>query len=149
MIQIFKLIKIKRNFVYILDSIQSLSNNGIGSKVILDMLLDCCGHYDFEIALHTFNFWFAFAESISRQSNSEEFISQFAPYYERLIVSLFRLCQLEPDRSDLLSMKDDFYEFRNLARDLIMESVQIVHPMKIVVMAKSVIETQVSFFKED
>ena len=114
---------------------------------MLDILLDCCGHYDFEIAMHTFNFWFSFGDSVSRVNENGD-TSAFGPYFERLTIALYRLCQLDPDRNKLLTLKDDFYEFRSLARDLIMESVTIVHPMKIISHMKDILENSVSIFSE-
>ena len=121
---------------------QSLPDRGVGNKLMLDILLDCCGHYDFEIAMHTFNFWFSFADSVARVNESGD-VSPFGPYFERLTVALYRLCQLDPDRTKLLTLKDDFYEFRTLARDLIMESAAMVHPMKIISHMKDILENSV------
>jgi transportin-3 len=92
---------------------------------ILDNVLICCGHPDYEIPDITFNFWYRLSEELY-QKNDDNLNTMFRPYIERLINSLCRHCQMEPDCSGLLEDGEDFCEFRNRVVELIKDVVFIV-----------------------
>ena len=75
--------------------------------VILDNILICCGHPDYEIPDITFNFWYRLSEELY-QKNEETLNNIFRPFIERLINSLCRHCQMEPDYDGLLEEGEDF-----------------------------------------
>lgn len=73
----------------------------------LDLVLNCIGHYDYEVAELTFSFWYRLSEELY-QKNNDELSNHFRPYIERLIFSLYRLSQMEPDHDGLLEETDSF-----------------------------------------
>lgn len=73
----------------------------------LDLLLNCIGHYDYEVSELTFSFWYRLSEELY-QKNNDELSNHFRPYIERLLFSLYRLCQMEPDHEGLLDGNDSF-----------------------------------------
>ena len=60
------------------------------------------------------------------QKNDDSLNNIFRPYIERLINSLCRHCQMEPDYDGLLEEGEDFTEFRNRVLELIKDVVFIV-----------------------
>ena len=73
----------------------------------LDLVLNCIGHYDYEVAELTFPFWYRLSEELY-QKNNDELSKHFRPYIERLLFSLYRLSQMEPDHEGLLEDNDSF-----------------------------------------
>ena len=92
---------------------------------ILDNLLTCCGHPDYEIPDITFNFWYRLSEELY-QKNDDDLNNIFRPFIERLITCLCRHCQMEPDLDGLLEEGEDFAEFRNRVTELIKDVVFVV-----------------------
>lgn len=71
---------------------------------ILDLVLVCVGHHDYEVAQITFNLWYRLSE-ILYQKNSDDLNAVFRPHIERLIGALCRHCQMEPDHVSILIFK--------------------------------------------
>ncbi|XP_060531068.1 transportin-3 [Cylas formicarius] len=92
---------------------------------ILDLVLICVGHHDYEVAEITFNLWYVLSEELY-QKNNKELTELFRPYIERLITALCRHCQMEPDQEGLLEDGDEFKDFRLKVSDLIKDVVFIV-----------------------
>lgn len=92
---------------------------------ILDLVLICVGHHDYEVAEITFNLWYVLSEELY-QKNNKELTELFRPYVERLITALCRHCQMEPDFEGLLEDGDEFKDFRMKVSDLIKDVVFIV-----------------------
>lgn len=92
---------------------------------ILDLILICVGHHDYEVAEITFNLWYLLSEELY-QKNNKALTDIFRPYIERLITALCRHCQMEPDHEGLLEDRDDFKDFRLKVSDLIKDVVFIV-----------------------
>nr|CAD7435051.1 unnamed protein product [Timema monikensis] len=92
---------------------------------ILDVVLTCVGHHDYEVAEITFNLWYRLSEELY-QKNNDSLTSLFKPYVERLIQALCRHCQMEPDHEGLLEDGDDFADFRLKVSELIKDMVFIV-----------------------
>lgn len=79
-----------------------MANGCVGGKQhyaikILDLVLVCVGHHDYEVAQITFNLWYRLSDIILYQKNSEDLYAVFRPHIERLIGALCRHCQMEPD----------------------------------------------------
>ena len=66
------------------------------SVPILDMVLMCCQHPDYEIPDVTFNLWYRLSEELYTR-NDDSLVAQFKPQMEQLINTLCRHCQIEPD----------------------------------------------------
>lgn len=110
-----------------LDKIVSSSapNNMHHSVKILDLVLMCVGHHDYEVAEITFNLWYLLSEQLYQLSNNN--ISDlFRPYIERLITALCRHCQMEPDCEGILEDGDEFKDFRIKVSELIRDVAFIV-----------------------
>ncbi|XP_034948229.1 transportin-3 [Chelonus insularis] len=106
----------------------SMGNKRHYAIKILDLVLMCVGHHDYEVAQITFNFWYQLSEELY-QKNNEELNNTFKPYIERLIGALCKHCQIEPDHLGLLeddSVAEDFVLFRNRVSELIKDVVFIV-----------------------
>eukprot|EP00096_Caligus_rogercresseyi_P004041 TRINITY_DN18170_c0_g1_i1.p1 TRINITY_DN18170_c0_g1~~TRINITY_DN18170_c0_g1_i1.p1 ORF type:complete len:931 (-),score=288.65 TRINITY_DN18170_c0_g1_i1:197-2989(-) len=89
---------------------------------ILDSILLCCGHPDYELPELTFNLWYRVSEELY---NKQSYLPLFRPYIERLINALHKHCQMEPDSSEFLA-KGDFALFRNSVSSLLLEITFIV-----------------------
>lgn len=92
---------------------------------ILDLVLMCVGHHDYEVAGITFNLWYRLSEELYQKNNSK-LTNMFKPYVARLIEALCRHCQMEPDHEGLLEEGDDFADFRVKVSELIKDVVFIV-----------------------
>lgn len=73
----------------------------------LDLILNCIGHYDYEVAEITFNMWYRLSEELY-QKNNDALSSHFVPYVERLLAGLYRLSQMDADHEGLLEEGDNF-----------------------------------------
>lgn len=73
----------------------------------LDLVLNCISHYDYEVAELTFSFWYRLSEELY-QKNNDDLSNHFRSYIERLLFSLYRLSQMEPDHEGLLDENDSF-----------------------------------------
>lgn len=91
----------------------------------LDLVLDCVGHYDYEVAEITFNMWFRLSEDLYNRNN-DTLSTHFKPYIERLIAALYKHSQMEADHEGLIEENDAFKEFRDRVTELIKDIVYIV-----------------------
>lgn len=71
----------------------------------LDLVLNCVGHYDYEVAEVTFHLWYRLSDELY-QKNIDQLTSHFKPYIERLISSLYRHSQMESDQEGLIETDD-------------------------------------------
>ena len=74
---------------------------------VLDSLIMCVGHFDFEVAQITFNVWYKLSEDLY-QKNNEELTQLFERYIERLIEALYKHCQLDSDHEGLIEDENSF-----------------------------------------
>jgi len=95
------------------------------SLPILDTVLLCCGHPDYEMPDVTFNLWYRLSEELYTR-NDDTLVAVFKAHIERLIVCLCRHCQMEPDTVGVLEEGEDFTEFRGRVCELIKDCVFIV-----------------------
>ncbi|XP_060821726.1 transportin-3 [Bombus pascuorum] len=114
--------------------LETMANGCVGGKQhyaikILDLVLVCVGHHDYEVAQITFNLWYRLSDIILYQKNSEDLYAVFRPHIERLIGALCRHCQMEPDHLGLVEEGaggEEFADFRNRVSDLIKDVVFVV-----------------------
>ncbi|KAK2580863.1 hypothetical protein KPH14_005937 [Odynerus spinipes] len=95
---------------------------------ILDLVLMCLGHHDYEVAQITFHLWYRLSE-VLYQKNNDDLNAVFRPHIERLIGALCRHCQMEPDHLGLVEEGgggEEFAEFRNRVSELIKDVVFVV-----------------------
>ncbi|XP_046738771.1 transportin-3 [Diprion similis] len=98
------------------------------SVKILDLVLTCVGHHDYEVAEITFNLWYRLSEDLY-QRNSDDLNTTFRPHFERLVGALCRHCQMEPDHLGLVEEGgggEDFADFRGRVSELIKDVVFVV-----------------------
>ena len=95
------------------------------SLPILDIVLQCCAHPDYDLPDVTFNLWYRLSEELYTR-NDDTLVAVFKSHVERLIVSLCRHCQMEPDLTGILEEGEDFTEFRVRVTELIKDCVFIV-----------------------
>lgn len=98
---------------------------GLGDLRMVDVILICTGHHDYEVSEITFNFWYRLSE-ILYKTNDENISATFRPYVERLITALCRHCQMEPDHEGIPEDGDDFNDFRLRVSELIRDVVFLV-----------------------
>lgn len=79
----------------------------------LDLILNCVGHYDYEVAEITFNLWYRLSEELY-QKNNDTLTIHFRPYIERLIGGLYRHSQIDADHEGLIDDGDSFAVSKNL-----------------------------------
>ncbi|XP_064600886.1 LOW QUALITY PROTEIN: transportin-3-like [Liolophura sinensis] len=112
----------------VLESLVSTPTQGLGDFRILELLLTCVGHHQYEVAEITFNFWYRLSEDLY-QKNDEHITSLFKPFIQRLVIALCRHCQIDPDHEGVPNESDDFYDFRIKSSELIKDIVFIVGPL--------------------
>uniref|UniRef100_H2ZAX9 Transportin-3 n=1 Tax=Ciona savignyi TaxID=51511 RepID=H2ZAX9_CIOSA len=111
----------------LLEMLVNMPGDGLGDLVTLDLLLLCNGHCQYEVAEITFNLWYRMSEML--YSSDEDTVRRvFGPYIERLVCSLVRHCQMEPDNDKILDENDDFSDFRSRAAELVRDVVFLVGP---------------------
>ena len=66
------------------------------SLEVLELVLLCCHHPDYELPDVTFNLWYRLSEELYTR-NDEALTAVFKPQINKLIGSLARHCQIEPD----------------------------------------------------
>lgn len=93
--------------------LQRIVNDSIGdgkphyALKSLDLVLNCVGHYDYELTEITFNLWFRLSEELY-QKNKDELLEMFQPYVQRLIGALYRHVQIDTDHEGLIEEGDSF-----------------------------------------
>lgn len=73
----------------------------------LDLVLNCVGHYDYELTEITFNLWFRLSEELYTK-NDDDLMVMFQPYVQRLISALYRHLQIDADHEGLIEDGDSF-----------------------------------------
>lgn len=98
------------------------------SMKTLDLVLNCVGHFDYEVAEITFNLWYRLSEELY-QKNNDSLSGNFVPYIERLLASLYRLSQMDADHEGLLEDGDSFLvsSVANTQSQHTLESIRVVY----------------------
>uniref|UniRef100_A0A673LDY1 Transportin-3-like n=1 Tax=Sinocyclocheilus rhinocerous TaxID=307959 RepID=A0A673LDY1_9TELE len=102
---------------------------GMGDLRILELLLICAGHPQYEVVEISFNFWYRLGEHLYK-TNDPALHRVFKPYIQRLLHSLARHCQLDPDHEGVPEDTDDFGEFRMRVSDLVKDVIFLVGSME-------------------
>lgn len=74
---------------------------------VLDRLIMCVGHFDFEVAQITFNVWYRLSEELY-ENNDDALTKLFEKYVERLIEALYKHCQMDTDNEGLIGDENSF-----------------------------------------
>ncbi|XP_056311784.1 transportin-3 isoform X2 [Danio aesculapii] len=102
---------------------------GMGDLRTLELLLICAGHPQYEVVEISFNFWYRLGEHLYK-INDPALHNVFRPYIQRLLHSLARHCQLDPDHEGVPEDTDDFGEFRMRVSDLVKDVIFLVGSME-------------------
>lgn len=92
---------------------------------LIDLIIDCVGHYDYEVAEITFHFWYRLSEIVTKKKN-DHLLHLFHSFGYRLLRGITKHCQPESDQEGILSTDTDIYDFRLRVRDLVKEFVYII-----------------------
>lgn len=92
---------------------------------LVDLVIDCVAHYDYEVAEITFHFWYRLSEVVTKKKN-EHLLLLFHSFGHRLLRGITKHCQPESDQEGILSTDTDIYDFRLRVRDLVKEFVYII-----------------------
>ncbi|TSM20247.1 Transportin-3 [Bagarius yarrelli] len=103
---------------------------GMGDLRPLELLLICAGHPQYEVVEISFNFWYRLGEQHLYKTNDPALHGVFKPYIQRLLHSLARHCQLDPDHEGIPEDTDDFGEFRLRVSDLVKDVIFLVGSME-------------------
>lgn len=112
-----------------LEMIVRSPGQGMGDLRTLELLLICAGHPQYEVAEISFNFWYRLGEHLYK-TNNPALHNVFRPYIQRLLHSLARHCQLDPDHEGIPEDTDDFGEFRVRVSDLVKDVIFLVGSME-------------------
>ncbi|ODM90983.1 Transportin-3 [Orchesella cincta] len=93
---------------------------------IINYILICEGHHDYDVAELTFGFWYRLSEDLYH-AHDESLNAVFRSFAQRLVVALYKHCQMEPDHEGPLTSSDEFYEFRRKASELVEDIMFIVN----------------------
>lgn len=92
------------------------------SMQVLDSLVACVRHFDYEVAQITFNVWYKLSEDLYHKDN-EHLSRLFERYIEQLIEALFKHCQIDADQEGLI---EEGTQFHVSLIDFITSSQQII-----------------------
>ncbi|KAF5888724.1 transportin-3 [Clarias magur] len=112
-----------------LEIIVRSPGHGMGDLRTLELLLICAGHPQYEVVEISFNFWYRLGEHLYKTSDPA-LHGVFKPYIQRLLHSLARHCQLDPDHEGIPEDTDDFGEFRLRVSDLVKDVIFLVGSME-------------------
>lgn len=86
---------------------------------IVELLLSCLGHYDFEVVQRTYAFWWMLLEHLQNKLKREEY-GPYIVYINRFLMAVIKLCQFDPDEDGVVSRDQDIHAFRDDTSELIM-----------------------------
>lgn len=75
---------------------------------VLDSLVACARHFDYEVAQVTFNVWYKLSEELYQKDN-ERLTQLFEKHVEQLIEALFKHCQFDADHEGLIDDDTQFH----------------------------------------
>lgn len=85
---------------------------------LIELMLSCLTHYDFEIIAETYSFWWTLLEHIQNRLRQSEY-APFIVYINRFIMAITKLCQFDPDEDSVISQDQDIHEFRANTAEII------------------------------
>lgn len=85
---------------------------------IVELLLSCLNHYDFDLVMETYNFWWILLEYLQNRLKKHEY-TPFIGYINRFIMAVTKLCQFDPDEDGVISDDHDIHPFRFNTADII------------------------------
>ena len=101
--------------------LSSKGSNALDLKIV-EVMIKCLQHSDYEVSEVTFNFWYSLSEAIYREDLKQRRES-FLPYYQALLQQLCFTCKLDNDTVSIPNPSDDFSEFRERVVELVKDCV--------------------------
>ncbi|XP_071791532.1 transportin-3-like [Asterias amurensis] len=98
---------------------------GLGDLSILDAVLTCVGHSQYEVAEITFNFFYRLSEILYKRGQ-DDLNEIYRPYIERLVNALCTHCQMDTDHEGIPDENDDFGDFRIRVAELIKDVIFLI-----------------------
>lgn len=86
---------------------------------LIELLLSCLNHYDFEVVEETYAFWWMLLEHVQNSVNQSEW-SPFIGYINTFVMAVAKLCQFDPDEDDLVPQDHDIHSFRANSAEIIL-----------------------------
>lgn len=83
---------------------------------LIELLLSCMNHYDYEIVEETYSFWWTFMDSIQNQNQD---FSPYIRYVNSFIMAMTKLYQFDPDEESVVPSDQDIHNFRLNSAELI------------------------------
>lgn len=91
---------------------------------LLQIILDCSGNSNLEIAQITYNFWYILQEQLR---DLPEYKPKFAPYYSYLVRSILQHLRFPQDQSqESAQQRDEFREFRHVVGDTLKDCCEVI-----------------------
>lgn len=85
---------------------------------LLELLLSCLNHYDFEVVEETYSFWWMFLEHVQNRLKQSEY-GPFIGYINTFVMSVTKLCQFDPDEDNVVPQEHDIHAFRADSAEII------------------------------
>lgn len=85
---------------------------------IVELMLGCLVHFDFEVVEETFSFWWLYIEQIQNRLKQDEYAS-FVPYVNKFVMAVIKLCHFDPDEDSVIPRDQDIHTFRANSEELI------------------------------
>lgn len=83
---------------------------------LLELLLGCLSHYDFEVVEETYSFWWIFIEYLQNRSSDYK---SYVKYVNRFVMSVTKMCQFDPDEDSVIEQEQDIHAFRSNTAEII------------------------------
>lgn len=91
---------------------------------LIELMLCCLNHYDYEVIEETYNFWWTFLDNLQQKLKHSEY-GPFIPYINRFIISVVKLCQFDPDETTVAPSDLDIHQFRSNTSEVITNVIYI------------------------
>lgn len=85
---------------------------------LMELLLSCLNHYDFELVMETYSFWWILLDHLQNRLKKSEY-TPFIGYINRFIMAVTKLCQFDPDEDGVISDDHDIHAFRANTAEII------------------------------
>lgn len=99
------------------SNLEELLANKVDMK-LLELIIKCVSHYDFEVAETTFSFFYNFSEEVYKHSTTK-----FVNCFNMLLNAVTNHCRLEADTVGLSDPDSDQFAYRDLVKSLLEEIV--------------------------
>lgn len=93
---------------------------------LVELLLSCLNHYDFDIVEETFTFWYSLIENVQNCLSPVDY-PKYINYIHKFIIAITHLCQCDPDADSIISKDYDLERFRSTAVEVILNVMYVTN----------------------